>query len=426
MKQQRRQQYRFHTQSVIDMLDVFFQSLSPFDIVMAKYFKNNKWIGSHERREIAELSYSIFRNYEAIKFYTKNITGNFGRFFMLVFLKIVKKFSNEKISEIFSGRLRDPQKLTEFEKKFLTSIDEQASFPDYVILNYPEWMEPYLQRAFEGNINNLRDEMTAMNKKAFVDLRINTLKSTKDDVKKMLTESGFLVEDTKYAKNGIRILNGRIGRNHEVIVNGLAEIQDEGSQLVAEVCNATSDDVVVDFCAGAGGKTLAIASSMSNKGKIFALDKFPERLENAKIRLRRANVNNVFCQEITGKWMKRHRECADIVLVDVPCSGTGTWRRNPDMRAKFSQQDLEELLAVQSEILEMAKTLVKKGGRLIYATCSILIEENEDQIAKFVEKSPEFAVKKIGFDGTDYMKLSPYKNGTDGFFAACLQNLKKC
>ena len=415
--------HNLHTQSVINMLDIFFQSLAPFDIIMAKYFRNNKWIGSHERREIAEFSYNIFRNYEIVKFHTRPITGNFGRFFVLVFLKIVKKISNEKISEIFSGKFRNPEKLTEFEKRFLASIDEHAPLPDYVKLNYPEWMETYLQRTFGKDPDNFHNEMISMNSKAFVDLRINTLKSTKDSVKKTLAESGFLVEDVKYAKNGIRILNGRIGRNHEVIAKGLAEIQDEGSQLVAEICGATATDVVVDFCAGAGGKTLAIASSMNNKGKIFALDKYPERLENAKIRFRRANVNNVFCQEITGKWLKRHSECANIVLVDVPCSGTGTWRRNPDMRAKFSLQDLEELLAVQATILETAKNLVKKGGSLIYATCSVLMEENEDQIAKFLEKYPEFIVKTIGFDSTNYMRLSPSVNGTDGFFAAYLQKL---
>jgi 16S rRNA (cytosine967-C5)-methyltransferase len=179
---------------------------------------------------------------------------------------------------------------------------------------------------------------------------------------------------------------------------------------------------VVDFCAGAGGKTLALAAAMQNKGRIFALDKYEERLQNAKIRFRKANVNNVFCQQITGKWIKRHAECADTVLVDSPCSGTGTWRRNPDMRAKFTQNDLDELIVVQREILESAHRLVKKGGRLVYATCSILPEENEDQISNFLNDHPEFAqgdVKLQNYSGK-YLKLTPFQHRTDGFFAAVL------
>ncbi len=411
-------------QSNIDMLDAFFSSLAPFDIIMSKYFRNNKWIGSTERREIAERSYSIFRNYELIKFYTKNITENFGRFFVLSFLKIIEKRSDEKIIDIFSGSNYYPSKITDFERKFLLSLNIKKELPLNVELNYPSWMNNYLLQAFSNDEDQLRNEMIAMNKKASVDLRINTLKISKSDAIEKLRKDNFQCEETKYSKIGIRILNSRIGRNNELLSNGFLEIQDEGSQLIAEICGTTSESVVVDFCAGAGGKTLAISAFMNNKGRIFALDKYPERLENAKKRFRRAGVNNVFCQEITSKWLKRHYECADIVLVDAPCSGTGTWRRNPDMRAKFSLNDLEELIVVQSSILESASNLVKKGGKLVYATCSILLKENEEQITKFIEKYPEFSLKKIDYDfasDSGFLKLSPFRNGTDGFFAAVLE-----
>ena len=265
-------------------------------------------------------------------------------------------------------------------------------------------------------------------------IRINTLKSNINEVEKLLADSNFEIEKTKLSANGIRILNGRISRNHPIIKDGLAEIQDEGSQLVAEVCNCnyntSSKNTVIDFCAGAGGKTLAIAASMNNKGRIFALDKYVERLDNAKIRFRRANVNNVTCQEISGKWIKRHKECADIVLVDAPCSGTGTWRRNPDMRAKFQKKDLEELLTVQANILTTASSLVKKGGRLIYSTCSVFFEENEDQIERFLSAFPNFKVEKIHLNDLEnvfngnYLRLSPFRNGTDGFFAARLERIE--
>ncbi|MBR1733989.1 MAG: RsmB/NOP family class I SAM-dependent RNA methyltransferase [Alphaproteobacteria bacterium] len=414
-------------QSAITMLDTFFDSSAPFDIIMAKFFKNNKWIGAHDRHNIAEFSYNIFRNYEKIKFLTTKITEHFGRFFVLSFLKSIQQYSDDKISELFSGKEFEPQKLTDFERRFISNLNIFSEFPKHALLNYPEWMTPYFEKAFSCNFDQ---EMNALNQKAFVDIRINTLKSNRKEVEKLLTESQFEIESAKLSTHGIRILNGRISRNHPIIKNGLAEIQDEGSQLIATICNASQKDTVIDFCAGAGGKTLAIAASMNNKGRIFALDKYPERLENAKLRFRRANVNNVICQEISSKWIKRHKECANIVLVDAPCSGTGTWRRNPDMRAKFHPKDLNELVMIQAKILETAHVLVKKNGRIIYSTCSVLTEENEEQINLFLKKFPNFRsimpqfpnLEHIFTDG--FMKLSPFRNGTDGFFAACLERIE--
>ncbi|MDR1334752.1 MAG: RsmB/NOP family class I SAM-dependent RNA methyltransferase [Holosporaceae bacterium] len=418
--------------ATIDLLDAFFISAMPFDIIMARFFKNNRWIGSSDRREIAELSYAIFRNYELIKFYSSSITANFGRFFVITFLTIKQKLSSQQIAEIFSGKLYSPSKLTDFELRFIKSIegipDDITKLPRHVQLNYPLWMESYLRRMYSDE--SIVTEMQALNQKACVDLRANTLKITSGELKQMLQASGIETEEMRYAPHGLRVLNGRISRNLDVISKGFAAIQDEGSQLVAEMCQAKPTDTVVDFCAGAGGKTLALAAAMRNRGRIFALDKYPERLENAKIRLQKANVNNVFCHELTSKWIKRHSECADLVLVDAPCSGSGTWRRNPDMRAKFSNTDLEELLAVQSKILESAGKLVKKGGRLLYATCSILMEENDDQMNNFLKNFPEFEAMDLEIHPKlaavqpqhgHSLRLSPAVHGTDGFFVACVR-----
>jgi 16S rRNA (cytosine967-C5)-methyltransferase len=437
---------------------------------MAKFFKNNRWIGSRDRREIAEFSYSIFRSFERLKFLASNIrplskpsnfeefsgvigaqnrsvlevredsstgtaqklpkgrwlrkraiTHDLGRIYVLIALKVMNGLSEAKICELFSGRSEGLSKLTDSEKKLLNRIDETTDFPEHVLLNYPEWMTALLKEAFPPE--TLREEMLTLSEKAQTDLRINTLKSSKDEVKKILVDSGISAVDCRYSVNGLRLQEGRISRSHRVIAEGLAEIQDEGSQLVAELCDAAPGDTVVDFCAGAGGKTLAIAASMKNKGLIFALDKYEKRLENAKIRFRRANVNNVFCQQITAKWIKRHLECADIVLVDAPCSGTGTWRRNPDMRAKFTREDLQELTATQTEILESAQVLVKNGGRLVYATCSILKEENEYQIENFLNNHREFVQKRIGNPPGNYLKLTPFQHKTDGFFVAILEKV---
>ena len=410
-------QLEARVKSTIDLLDIFFASRAPFDIVMSKYFKNNRWIGSNDRRAIAEFSYEIFRNFEKLKFITQKITNNFGRFFVLSHMRFNRKFSEKQIEEIFSGRKYAPEKLSDFEQQFLCK--DFGTLPDYAQLNYPEWLDPYLRRVFDEK--HFASEMQALNDKAYVDLRINSLVATKEQAKELLKE--FEVEDTKYAENGLRILNGRISRSHPAIRDGIVEIQDEGSQLIAKLCEVHPGDIVIDYCAGAGGKTLALAAYMKNKGRIFAMDKYPERLENAKKRFRRANVNNVFCQEINNKWLKRHKESADVVLVDVPCSGTGTWRRNPDMRAKFCENDLTELLEVQAEILRTAQNLVKPGGRLIYSTCSILKEEDEDQIEKFLKKFSNFELQKVELKNNtgDFLRLTPFRNNTDGFFAAILR-----
>lgn len=412
-------QLEARVKSTIDLLDIFFSSRAPFDIVMSKYFKNNRWIGSGDRRAIAEFSYEIFRNFEKLKFITQKITNNFGRFFVLAHMRFSRKFSRKQIEEVFSGRKYAPEKLTEFEQKFLSK--NLGKLPDYAQLNYPEWLDPYLRRVFGEN--SFTYEMKALNGKACVDLRVNSLIATKDQARELLR--GFEIEDTKYANNGLRILNGRISRSHPAIRDGIVEIQDEGSQLIAELCEVRPGNTVVDYCAGAGGKTLALAAYMENKGRIFAMDKYPERLENAKKRFRRADVNNVFCQEINSKWLKRHRESADVVLVDVPCSGIGTWRRNPDMRAKFCENDLNELLEVQAEILRTAQNLVKSEGRLVYSTCSILKEEDEDQIEKFLKEFDNFELQKVELNNYtgDFLRLTPFRNGTDGFFAAILKKL---
>ncbi|MDR3151717.1 MAG: RsmB/NOP family class I SAM-dependent RNA methyltransferase [Holosporaceae bacterium] len=409
----------------IDLLDTFFHSLTPFDIVLYKFFRSHRWLGAKDRRDVSELCYAIFRKLETLRFYTEGISTDFGKYFMMVFLKIEEKISDQEIIDIFYLQNKQHWKFNDFDARFLNRLNKQLELPPNVLLNYPFWMEPYFKRVFPAE--NFEKEMLALNKKAFVDLRVNTLKANRSDVKEMLQEHGFLVEETKFSPLGLRILNGRIGRSDPVLHNGLAAVQDEGSQLVAHVCNPSSTDTVVDLCAGAGGKTLALAASMGNKGRIIALDTNVVRLQKAKMRIRKAGVNNVICQELTGKWLKRHAECADLVLVDAPCSGTGTWRRNPDMRSRLTDIGLKELLELQKKILGTAQYVVRNGGRLVYATCSVLMEENEDQMAAFLKDFPFFRVVDIHLDNigivqeSSYLRLSPAKHGVDGFFAAMLE-----
>jgi 16S rRNA (cytosine967-C5)-methyltransferase len=217
-----------------------------------------------------------------------------------------------------------------------------------------------------------------------------------------------------------------------MLKTGEAEIQDEGSQLVALLAGARPGERVVDFCAGAGGKTLAIATQMENRGHVVACDVQEGRLKRAAERFRRAGLHNIQTRLLTSetdRWVKRHKGGFDRVLVDAPCSGTGTWRRNPDARWRAEAHWLGELAALQGRILSSAARLVRPGGRLVYATCSLLPEENEDQVAAFLAAHPDFRVtpareaapQLTDSAHPDYLSLTPARHGVDGFFAAAMQ-----
>jgi 16S rRNA (cytosine967-C5)-methyltransferase len=239
-----------------------------------------------------------------------------------------------------------------------------------------------------------------------------------------LAALGINAEACALSPWGIRVFERPSLNALPMLKNGLVEIQDEGSQLVAHLVDAQPGQRVADFCAGAGGKTLALAAQMQNKGRIFACDVAAGRLKRSAERFRRAGVHNIETKILESErdpWVKKHQGQFDRVLVDAPCSGSGTWRRNPD--ARWRTADLGALLDTQGRILASAARLVRPGGRLIYATCSLLPEENERQIEKFLRENTGFALIKT--DGRlemagDYLSLTPAQHGTDGFFAAAI------
>ena len=407
----------------IDLLGVFFAGHKSFDTAMASFFRERKYIGSKERRAIAELAYAIFRSYEKIRFLNRKITNDWSRFLVITHLAVNMKYSLKRIIEIFDGRHTSPDRLSDFEKRFISTIVEyNGEYPQHAILNYPEWADKYLRRAFP---EDFEVELVELNKPATVDLRVNLLKSSVDDVVRILTEDGYEAKPTEISNLGVRIHGARISKSHKIITDGMADIQDEGSQIIALECNPQSSDVVVDLCAGAGGKTLALAALMNNKGRIYATDVNEKRIERAKLRLRHANVSNTHCNMLTGKWLKRHKDVADLVLVDAPCSGSGTWRRNPDMIARLTEQTITEVVEKQREILDSAKGLVKIGGRLVYATCSVFMEENEDQVEWFLKNNPNFEILRptLVNQDKDFIKMSPHKTQTDGFF--CVKFIRR-
>jgi 16S rRNA (cytosine967-C5)-methyltransferase len=280
----------------------------------------------------------------------------------------------------------------------------------------------------------LADEAAAMERPAALDLRANMLRGTRAEAAAALAAEGMTTEATPFSPWGLRVPSRRPVTGTAAFKAGLIEVQDEGSQLIALLADAQPGMRVADYCAGAGGKTLAMAATMENRGKITACDTSAPRLEGAALRFRRAGVDNAERHLLSAgdRWAKRRAGSFDRVLVDAPCTGTGTWRRNPDARLRLRAIDLSELQVKQAAILDTAQALVRKGGRLVYATCSLLLEENEAQVSAFLARHPDFALVPLArawpletpppCDG-DMLSLTPARHGTDGFFTAVMERV---
>jgi 16S rRNA (cytosine967-C5)-methyltransferase len=337
------------------------------------------------------------------------------------------------VDQAFSGGQFGPEPLIDVERRALKKFEnhtlDHPDQPPHVRLEIPEWIYPYFAQRFG---ERLEQEARNFGEPAPLDLRVNLLQTTRDQARAVLAGEGITAEDTRLSPFGLRIPERRAVTTGPAFQAGLVEIQDEGSQLVALLCDVKPGMRVLDWCAGAGGKTLALAMMMENKGQIVAADVSVPRLEGAVRRLRRAGVHNVerhLSGEAGDKWAKRRAKSFDRVLVDAPCTGTGTWRRNPDARFRLMPVDLEELQVKQAAILQTASSFVKPGGRLIYATCSILSEENSAQIERFLAANLDFelvpveeiaVVPKGAVGDGPYLSLTPLTHGTDGFFGAVM------
>ncbi len=272
----------------------------------------------------------------------------------------------------------------------------------------------------------------ALQQPAPLDLRVNTLRSERDAVLRELAASGIVGEPTPYSPVGIRLKGKPALNRHPLFLDGAIEAQDEGSQLLAYLVAPKRHDLVVDFCGGAGGKSLQLGGLMRSHGRVYAFDVSEKRLARLKPRLKRSGLSNLYPQLLRNEndvKIKRLAGKIDRVLVDAPCSGLGTLRRNPDLKWRQSAQSIEELKVKQAAILRSAARLPKPGGRIVYATCSFLAEENEEIVAAFLAEHPHFALlacsdlltqQRIDLDTGPYLKLWPQQHHTDGFFAAAM------
>ncbi len=405
----------------------------PADAVANDYFRARRFIGSGDRRAVSDRAWRILRSSRRLGWWLDR-TGAAPTPRMLVAASLLLEgWTAEGVAQSYSGGQYGPAPLLQPETAAVRALEgrtlQHPDMPEAVATEVPDWVLPHLQARFG---DRLRTEMDAALEPAPLDLRVNLLRGTRDDARAALLAEGLEATPTPLSPWGLRIDGRRAVTSGPAFQTGLVEIQDEGSQLVAALVGAGPEMRVVDWCAGAGGKTLALAMLMRNRGQLVACDVSAPRLEGATRRLRRAGVSNTERHLVApgDKWAKRRAGTFDRVLVDAPCTGTGTWRRNPDARLRLRELDLDELRPKQAGILDAAARLVRVGGRLVYATCSLLLEENEAQVDAFLARQSGFRVVPLADAWTldapapspgPYLSLTPLLHGTDGFFGAVLE-----
>jgi 16S rRNA (cytosine967-C5)-methyltransferase len=396
----------------------------PADAVVSRYFRDNRSLGPRERATLAETVYNVLRKKLLYDHMAPSGSGPKERRLAILGFHGPRDFLKSALNDQ--------------EKKWLDQCDQidPADLLERHRHNLPEWLVAPLKAQLGDGFWPL---VEALSQSAPLDLRVNALADKRAEVQKELKSSGIKAVPTPYSPWGLRIDDKPALNKLDVFTRGAIEVQDEGSQLLALLLDAHRGEMVVDFCAGAGGKTLAIGASMRNTGRLYAFDTSAHRLDALKPRLARSGLSNVHPAAIAHERDDRIKRLAgkiDRVLVDAPCSGLGTLRRNPDLKWRQSPKSVEELVAKQTAILQSAARLLKPGGRLVYATCSILPEENEGIARAFTEGNREFSPLaaseilsnlKVGDaaslcsapeGGTDFLRLWPHRHATDGFFAA--------
>ena len=420
-------------QATLELIQEVETAPRPADAVVSAWFRSRRDLRDHERGQISDLLYAVLRHHARLGWWlARHERPATPRARLLAWLALSRAMTPDQIQGRFSGADDAPLGLTADERALLGRLSggslDHPAMPQGVRTECPDWALEPLRRRFGDDFER---EMAAMLAPPPLDLRVNPLKTTREAVLETLGRLGVAAQACALAPQGVRIAERLSLDRLPMLKTGEAEIQDEGSQLVSLLVGARPGERVVDFCAGAGGKTLAIATDMANKGAVIACDVSEGRLKRAAERFRKAGLHNIQTRLLTSardKWVKRHKAGFDRVLVDAPCSGTGAWRRNPDARWRAEDAGLDALVALQADILASAARLVRPGGRLVYATCSLLPEENEAQVVAFLAAHPEFhavplaevAPQVTDSAHPDHLSLTPARHGTDGFFAAVM------
>jgi 16S rRNA (cytosine967-C5)-methyltransferase len=420
-----------HPNALLDLCTELLRSVlrfdAPADGLVSAFFRRHRDLGPRERHSLAETTYEVLRqrllyqHLARIEADPTNTREAERRLAMLAW----------QGNQAFMRAA-----LAAHEQQWLAKVQavDRSALPDKLRHNLPDWIANPLREQLGDAFWPL---VQALNTSAALDLRVNTLKAKREAVQAQLKEAGIEAEPTPYSPWGLRVAGKPALQQLALFKRGDVEVQDEGSQLLVLLTQARRGEMVVDFCAGAGGKTLALGAAMRNTGRLYAFDVSGGRLSALKPRLARSGLSNVYPAQIAHERDERIKRLAgkiDRVLVDAPCSGLGTLRRNPDLKWRQSPRSVEELRAKQAAILDSAARLLKPGGTLVYATCSLLESESEQIAHGFGQAHPEFETVPVsevlgraqvqdhsGLDRGGFMRLWPHVHKTDGFFAAVWQ-----
>lgn len=402
------------------MLVEVLQFSAPADTLLSAHFRRNSKLGSHDRAQIADCVYGVLRRLLALRWLAPEATP---RVLLLLWLARFQGISLRELEPL--AREKDRAKIAEAKAKSLDDapLEVHAELPDWVVASLRDSLDDAAILALGR----------ALMLPAPLDLRVNIQKANRDAVLAKLHEAGIEAKATPYSPWGIRIAQAFDLSRHPLFKEGLIEVQDEGSQLLALLTGARRGEMVADLCAGAGGKTLALGAAMASSGRLYAFDINEKRLAKLSPRLKRSGLSNVTAQVIAHENDTRLKRLAgklDRVLIDAPCSGLGTLRRNPDLKFRQSPDTVASLTQTQASLIRAGAKLVKAGGRLVYATCSLLPAENQAIVEGFLAEHPEFrrlpanevlATARVELDTGEYLQMSPAAHGTDGFFAAVLE-----
>ena len=391
----------------------------PADAVVSRFFRDHRNLGPRERATLSETVFKVLRQKLLFEHMARSGSGAKERRLAILAFAGPRDFVKSALNDT--------------EKKWLDMCDSilPGDLMSQHIHNLPDW----LARPIKEQLGDQFDALAkSLQEPGTLDLRVNDLNEKRAEVQKELTAVGIACEPTPFSPWGLRLQGKPSLAKLKAFERGAVEVQDEGSQLLALLLDAHRGEMVVDFCAGAGGKTLAIGAAMRNTGRLYAMDTSAHRLDALKPRLARSQLSNVHPAAIAHERDDRVKRLAgkiDRVLVDAPCSGLGTLRRNPDLKWRQKPEGIAEVALTQTAILDSAARLLKSGGRLVYATCSVLPQENEDIANAFSAAHPDFVQLPVLDELTrlkvanaqtlcsgQFLRLWPHLHGTDGFFAA--------
>ncbi|APV48261.1 SAM-dependent methyltransferase [Betaproteobacteria bacterium GR16-43] len=408
-------------ETIVQALTVVLPVRQPADVALRTFFRDHKNLGSRDRAWVADTVYAALRRRRYLEHVTPEATPREMALAALV-----------KVMGVGIGQIESA--LRPSEKGWLVALKGAPAeeLPFEILADLPDWVIGRLRKQYPDE--EILALARSLQQAAPLDLRVNSLKAPREAVIDRFHRDELHATATRISPLGVRLREKPALQKHVLFLEGVVEVQDEGSQILGMLMEVKRGEMVVDFCAGAGGKTLQLGAAMHSQGRLYAFDTSDKRLQNLGPRLKRSGLSNVHPQRISGEndaKVKRLRGKIDRVLVDAPCTGLGTLRRNPDLKWRQTEAAVAELNAKQSSILAAAATLVKPGGRLVYGTCSLLAEENEAIVTAFLEVHPDFklvpakeVLERLGLavsGAGEYMHLLPHTHDTDGFFAAVMQ-----